>query len=183
MKLHELFEQFDNFDLIKDKFLELYPDQKDNIIGHEAAFYEIKNISKKSYLPNEDNMSIYVKQTEDDFGSEEEKETYVHVSGYVPNDEECVWWAIEFKPWAEWLNYPIWEESFKEFSKEELICHILWKMTFNGYTEEQVNEKREELDASVKEIDDAIENGTIDQITIPAEEFFKQIEEMGKKDE
>jgi len=105
-------------------------------------------------------------------------------------------WAIEFSPMYELANYPVKiskEMTIADWSKDgidnkkidfkpsitliELLYAIFWEISFFGNPMKRTKEK-EALDKSSKEIDEAIKNGTIDNITMSLEELeAKWVEE------
>jgi len=105
-------------------------------------------------------------------------------------------WAIELSPMYELANYPVKiskEMTIADWSKDgidnkkidfkpsitliELLYAIFWEISFFGNPTKRTKEK-EALDKSSKEIDEAIKNGTIDNITMSLEELeAKWVEE------
>lgn len=98
-------------------------------------------------------------------------------------------WAIEFSPMYELANYPIKvskEMMIDDWSKDniddkkidfkpsitliELLYTIFWEISFFGNPTKRIKVK-ETLDKSSKEIDEAIKNGTIDNMTVSLEEL------------
>jgi len=98
-------------------------------------------------------------------------------------------WAIELSPMYELANYPVKiskEMIIADWSKDgidnkkidfkpsitliELLYAIFWEISFFGNPTKRMKEK-EALDKSSKEIDEAIKNGTIDNITMSLEEL------------
>jgi len=47
-------------------------------------------------------------------------------------------YAIEFRPWAEWLDMDIDEETLSNYLESEIIVHCIWEMTFCGYDNDDV---------------------------------------------
>ena len=112
-------------------------------------------------------------------------------------------YAIEFSPLYKLADYSIkvfdkmyitnWEkkptDEFNEvidlkpsITLMELLYWSLWELSFFGSVETR-NKKCDEMDESCKEIDEAIKNGTIDQITKPID-LDKWMEEIeGDTDE
>lgn len=77
----------------------------------------------------------------------EDDQLYFSVSGYDPEDtlEHGMLWGLEYVDWAEWLSMEIKEDA--GLPPEEVLAHILWEMTWNGFTRERITEKRDELNA------------------------------------
>jgi hypothetical protein len=73
--------------------------------------------------------------------------SFIDVSGKIDGDPNS--YAIEFRPWAEWLGMIVEVEPPLVLSKTETVAHVLWEMTFAGYDEDQIQTQYEELCAPV----------------------------------
>lgn len=62
--------------------------------------------------------------------------------------------AYEFTEWETILGYQVYEENFKKFDVQDCIYAVLYEMSFNGMDRESQLERKEELDASVAEVDE-----------------------------
>lgn len=129
-------------------FLQLYPEEKKNILGFEEVFNELKTIN-----PTETDISIMVSHEKDDFDNEE----YVHVSGYNNHpednpDELTISLALEFTGWDEWLGMDLDKKSMMDFTELELISHCLYEMTFFGFDQESIQKEMDEMKKEVDEI-------------------------------
>ncbi|MAF24469.1 hypothetical protein CL634_02685 [bacterium] len=83
---------------------------------------------------------IQVRKKEDDLDPEEIIE-YIDVCLY--NESEDKTYAIDMTAWPELLNMRIEDCSSLDF--REVLAHILYEITFYGYTSATVEEKREEI--------------------------------------
>ena len=61
-------------------------------------------------------------------------------------------YAIEFVPWIDWISMFITQETLDSLSSEEIVAGCLYEMTFNGFSEEDVSDKKEKLVNTIKEI-------------------------------
>lgn len=61
---------------------------------------------------------------------------YYTVDGYSPNDDMD--YGLSLTPWGEWLGMEIDKEAIDTLTKEEILVHAMWEMTFNGYEEDEV---------------------------------------------
>ena len=93
-------------------FSKIYPDQISFLENYETVFNQLKILKPKS-----SSIYIIIDNVIDEFDNEE----YVNVSGYDnlkvstsknPITESL---ALEFTPWAEWLDMSIDKESIKSF--------------------------------------------------------------------
>ena len=62
--------------------------------------------------------------------------------------------AFEFSPWQEILGYKVNVGNLRSQGLQDCIYAVLTEMTFNGMTEESQNERRQELDASIKDFEE-----------------------------
>ena len=71
----------------------------------------------------------------------------VHVSLYCEEDEQT--YAMDFTPWEDLID----AEIRKEISLDDTttVAHILWEITFYGFSAGAVNEAKDELGKIIKE--------------------------------
>ena len=163
MNLKEMIDDFS-----KEKFKEEWGLQYENLYEQECDKYPVEPILEyidllKKVEPTPSEYSIVLEMIKEPWDDEE----YVCVNGRKNDDPQS--WAMELSTNSEWLGFEI--DCDLDISKEEMICHIIWEMTFFGFTDESRKEINDELDKRHKEIDYAIANGTIDDITVPLEEI------------
>jgi hypothetical protein len=178
MKFKELIDSV-HWEFIEDEFRSWYYKDKEaseyQLDGYRKVFDELKMIE-----PKDTDMRIYLKLIIwDEFENKLEEEPYVIVDGkngklqkesedfcyfQFKDDEdkerignEEISWGIEFEPWDIWLGMSIDEDTLKEFTKEEIVTHCLWEMTFCGYDQEDIQEQMNELQDRVKEIENMSE--------------------------
>ena len=197
MKLCELVSKYE-WKSISPRLTALYPDQNHVLDGYEHVFNMLK-----SKTPNDTKMRICIDWTTyDDIMKAElpKDECYAHVYGkngdlnksdeqwdmwlakYKDDPERLVEfkesgnkevrWAIEFSKWEEWAGMEI--EADPIFNDEDIIMHVMWEMTFMGFTEETIQEEMDIIDSRKAELDKWTEEGTLDEHTTSfdtAEEF------------
>jgi hypothetical protein len=118
---------------------DLYPDEENNSSGYREVYEKLLLLHA-----GDSQMSIVVKNCKDDFDGEE----YVDVSGihqHPQSQEERCSYAIEFRPWKEWLGMQIHPNSLSDFSELEIIAHCLYEMTFVGFKEEDIQEELQRI--------------------------------------
>jgi hypothetical protein len=117
-------------------------------------------------------MTINVNFVHDTLFSDE-SEDYYNVCGTYLNDNET--YGLEFENWDEWLGWDVLQESLDVFGELNCLCHILYEMTFNGYSQEDIQLEHDALKQSCDEIDKAIKSGDIGKFhTI--EELFNELD-------
>lgn len=153
---------------IKDKMIELYPDQESNIDGYKKVFEQLNTCIPSE---NKENMIIFVEYIEK---SKFNDEPYYAVFGkngkmksedtsipeewkeqYKDNDEEITW-ALGLSSFNEWAGYDIKDSCFDNYTGKDIICHCLFEMTFFGFDNKSIQETKDDLDKRVEEVD----NGT-----------------------
>lgn len=134
------------FEDIKKSLLELDQEQEDSIEGYLKVFNELR-LMKPKRRENEDWM-IDIRWVE---GEEEE---YIDVSmKWLNSDNPEELWAADFTAWEEWLAMKVDEDQVKKFGLIEYITFCLWEMTFDGFDEETINSRKEELESRCEDID------------------------------
>jgi len=172
--LRKVYKEYGWFE-ISDAMLEIYPDQEGNIDGYAEALTELLNTDP---LEKEPHMTIYVEMVTEPYQQEDgtiEEETYGHVFGRNGNTRRDVYsedgipidnfndefldqeesYAIELTPWDECLGMSV-ESSLGPL---ETVAHILWELTFFGYSNESVQKKANDLLSQYDEAREAFESG------------------------
>jgi hypothetical protein len=140
MKLTEIINR-NSWPSIEPVFLQLYFDDKEDILDYETAFGNLKLIS-----PTNSNITLDVSWVKDDSDEEE----FVYPSGYYNNPEdyqdgENHMLILDFISWDKWLGMDMDEQSIKNFSEPELISHCLFQMTLYGYNPKEIQETEVKL--------------------------------------
>ena len=125
----------------------------------------------KKITPVETEWSLVVKLEDPRINGmpSEGDEPFVHVYGVTPGSEET--WAMELSPNADWLGFEIDVQLDEATPIEDILCHIIWEMTFMGWFDEDRKLIKDDLDERTTEIDKWIEEGTIDEHTTTLDEI------------
>jgi len=161
-----------SWDGVKERFLELYEDQTENIEGYEYVFVQICTVESVPF-----DMVLYCDlATHETDPFIDEGEEWFNVYGrdgsyceFAPEHLET--FGLSFTPWDQWSDMEVDEGSRKKLSDTDIICHCLWEMTFYGFDQEKICEQLDELNERVQEAKDYPER------LIPAEEVFKRIKD------
>lgn len=70
-----------------------------------------------------------------------------HVYGIDPDDDM---WAIDFIPWAQWLDMEC--DYDANLTPAEFVAHCLYEMTYYGYNEEDVKGEFEKITKQVEAV-------------------------------
>ncbi|MCL4536202.1 MAG: hypothetical protein M1610_01200 [Nitrospirae bacterium] len=155
-----------SFKDVKSSLLALYPDQKKNINEYKNVFETLKQMRPRY---SKEGMVIDIKRVG------RGKNAYFDVSGICLEKDAKQSYALEYTPWSKWLGYEVSSKVLKRMSKEEIIAHCLWEMTFMGFTQNKI---RRELNKLKKRVED-IKTGKVK--TIPFEEVMTRLKEKVKK--
>ncbi|NHJ40325.1 MAG: hypothetical protein FK731_09860 [Asgard group archaeon] len=172
MILKELVRKFE-WNSLEKRMEELYPDMKENLSKFEIVLNELKKLKMEE---PEENITIIV----ENFSQEKEGEiiTWFEVTGFDPENE--YYYGISMMPWEKWLGMEINQKSIEEYSLKDLLVHILWEMTYYGFTQEEIREIKEQLSHPVKGDEDyeviELKNGL--QIEVPKRIFKESYQEI-----
>jgi len=116
------------FKEVKKRLGVLYPAQKKSMSGYEALY---RSLLKKRPRKSSTTIDLeWVKDKDSDGGG------YWDVHGREPNDDTR--WALDLSTFSQWLGFTIGQELPLRKDKVTLLCHILWEMTFHGYSDKEI---------------------------------------------
>lgn len=150
-----------NFRNVKEALLRLYPDQKKNIKGYRYVFQTLR-LLKPRY--NKEGMIIDIRKVG------RGRNAYFSVSGVCREKGIKQSFGIEYMPWSKWLGCEVNKQILKKMTKDEIVAHCLWEMTFMGFTQNKI---RRELNVLKRQVRD-IKDGKVK--TIPFEEVMQKLE-------
>jgi hypothetical protein len=143
MILHTLINKYTN-DQIIERLNSLYDDIHDESYLH--ALGEIRNLIPVLCTSG---MVISVGKVKDPLDDNVE---YFAVDGVVDGTP----YSIEFEPWSNWLGM---EVTYDGCDDLDALCYSLWEMTFMGYSQETIDNEREKLYDTMREVEEAIASG------------------------
>jgi hypothetical protein len=79
----------------------------------------------------------------------EAEATFIDVLLY--NEKEDETFALDFFPWSELIDMKIKRDEPLGLTDDEVLAHILWEITFWGYTESEVKKQKSITENSSKE--------------------------------
>lgn len=171
MTLKELFKK-KSWLSVREDLYHWYPDEEPNDHDYEAVFSKLQVMDGTN-----SDLKIVLRTVTDDTFSEE---PYVDVSGKKWESKDgngtgrYESYAIEFKPWEEWLGMEIDEISLREFTETEILSHCLFEMTFVGFDQKQIQKRYEEMKDLTEEIK-AITKGEKEGKLIPWEKIKREL--------
>ena len=159
----QLLENYD-FDAVWAEIVKWHPEEELlNEDGYRRVLSELKVMAPENtdvayvVIEKQDQRKEYKDSPEilATIGEDETERYWIDVSGLHLGDDTH--WAIEFMPWAQWLNLVVKADKL-ELTGDQLLAHIVWEMTFFGFEQEDAVEKKAELDLAVRELDDVLDN-------------------------
>jgi len=134
-----------SFMRVKEALLRLYPDQKKNINGYRDVFETLRHMRSRS---NKEGMVIDIRRVG------RGKNAYFSVSGICLEKDIQQSYALDYTPWSKWLGYEVDQSVLKKLSKEEIVAHCLWEMTFAGFTQGKIRRKINALKKQIKDVEE-----------------------------
>lgn len=135
----------------------------------DACVYKRDELQK--YCTTTTNHSLHSLDTLKTFSIDEITQ-YIHEI----NEGRPEGYAFEFSPWSEILGYQVSMGNVNRIELQDCIYAVLHEMTFNGMTEESQNERRQELETSIKEAEE------IDKLPLEErQKYYHDVEEVWKE--
>lgn len=128
------------FDDVFNRLCHYFESQSDSREGYESVFNEL--IAKKLKKHNINDLFIKVEIVNEDNCE------YLNTDGI--DIKKGTHYAIEFRPWADWVSMFITEETLNSLSKEDIVAGCLYEMTFFGFTEKRVMDEMKRIDESIE---------------------------------
>jgi hypothetical protein len=132
-----------SFEDIWDVLIENY---KDIVENHD----QYNNVFKKLFVlegaENIENIVIMIEKT----GLDSE-EVFYNVCGIKNLNEVMGRYNLSYMTWDKWLGYDVAGDTIAKYTPAEIVAHCIWEMTWNGFTEEQLQKRIEDLEWYVNE--------------------------------
>lgn len=159
MTVGELFKEL-RWEAVEKAIVTLYPDERPALPAYKEVFTQVR---EKEPSSDESGMTVHIKFVpESDFS-----EAHYSVDGKIPGDDD--FYALDFSTFAQWAAYLLSEEALTSLPLEEIAAHVLYEMTFYGFSDDVIQQKKRELEEAVEEV----ENGKAE--LIPMEEVLKRL--------
>lgn len=150
MKLKEIITT-SNWDTVRKVFLRNYPSQRKSIIGYELVY---KKLRAKS--PTTSTIELFCDKGELILKGDDQFHDIYGVDGTKREDGELEKFSLSLTAWSEWLGTSLSEKILNNYTKEEIISHCLFDMTFHGFSEAKIKKAKKELDIRLKDSQDPI---------------------------
>ncbi|MBE3586618.1 DUF6557 family protein [Desulfofundulus thermocisternus] len=123
MTVQELFRAV-SWDDVAGYIAGLYPDEVESLPGFEKVFLEVRECEP---VPDPQETMVCIELVENDDGD------YYDVYGCVPGEDKC--YALDFCLFREWAGFSVDGKLLREMQLPEITAHILWEMTFHGFSD------------------------------------------------
>jgi len=151
--------------ILKDLILKADPDKVAELLESkfEVTGVDIDNhldvLERLKYIvpePTTKNESLYMSEYEEEL-EDGTKYTDYDISRYTP-DDEFTYQGMLFSSWAQWVGYPIHENTLLMYSTDMIVAMSLWELTFNSFDEDECNDFKNDVKNKIEEI----KNGVIE---------------------
>jgi hypothetical protein len=154
MKLIELI-RLHSFAEVKERLCELYESQVECIDNYEDVYADL--MDSKYNIPYETDFVIHITH-EGDYelyatngtvlSDDENTRQYIPKSRW--NDEQT--FSIAMSDWHECLWMKIHEDTLHDYTEVDIICHLLFEITFYGWSCEEISNVALEIMQDVNDI-------------------------------
>lgn len=128
---------------VRDAFARLYPPDEDLSLTDCKLCPELEDVFAKvretTCAPDESGMTVYVRFVP----ASEYSEEYYSVFGQLPGDDTP--YSLELGPITRWASYLLAEETLCSLPAAEIVAHLLWEMTFHGFSDVQIARQAAEV--------------------------------------
>jgi len=130
------------FNVIYKTFLKDHSQDKiiDLSIKFEKAFGELKSVEQQNKTKN----LVVLNEVEN------EEEQIIDVCFYDDHEDEH--YALDFMDWGEVIECEV--VAPKKLNQTTIVAHVLWEITFWGFSREKINEEKKELNKAIKEVEE-----------------------------
>ncbi len=136
---------------VRKSILSNYPDQENVLKGYEIVY---KKLRSKAPLKSE--MVLVCELNEPFLKNDEPFYEMYGTNGTKREDGEFEKFSLSLSPWSKWLGSRFSETTLKNLTKEEIIAHCLYDMTFHGFSEADLKKAGQKLDKQVKDMESKI---------------------------
>ena len=144
MKLAELIAKVDPDEIVRE-ILAAYPDEAKNEAGYRRVLAQLAEMAME---PPKDGMAIVIAREPAD--APYSNEPWWHVYGRNAQDDAN--WALDFTPRGQWLGMQVRVKNV-DLTPAQMAAHALWEMTWHGFDEVEVKDRKDDLDAEIENLD------------------------------
>jgi hypothetical protein len=158
MKFKEIVNKVDWYD-VRDALVLSYEDSSGYLEEYLKVFKKFKTLEPidckgmklyveyNTIIENEEFVEVVGRDGKLQRESEDFEFIKKHIDEKFANSE--IIYALEMVEWAEWLDMEVPMSVIKVFSFPSIVAHCLYEMTFMGFDQEEVREKKELLEDSI----------------------------------
>lgn len=123
------------WDDVAERFKQFYPDYVESLERFKKVFDQVRTCVP---IPDPQGFVIFIDLIQD------EDECWYDVYGRVSGEKER--YGFDLCLFTEWAGFMVDENLLQQMSPQAIIAHILWEMTFYGYSEEDFISPKKELE-------------------------------------
>ena len=136
------------FEKVFERLCVWFDDQANSESGYRHVFEDL--LTRKPKKHNLSDMFINISSYTHADGD------WLDVEGVEPGKKK--YYGIEFCPWDDWISMFITQKTLDSFDKETIVAACLYEMTFFGFTEDKIENKKNELRNSIEDMKKEIES-------------------------
>lgn len=135
-----------DFESVFSRLIFWFSDQEKSKDAYKTVFDNLLRMSQNKHNLND----LFIKiETDKDLDCE-----YMDVYG-VKYNKSNIRYGLSFMSWSDWITMFIDNDTINSFSNEDIVAGCLYEMTFFGFSEEKVLDKRDKM---IEDIND-LKNG------------------------
>ncbi|MBN2259247.1 MAG: hypothetical protein JW702_01755 [Clostridiales bacterium] len=153
MKLNELIKKVE-FDEVWMEIKNAYdfPNKVKSV--YEGVYDELKEISINAQKSSDEAFTIGVCELEDVL----EPGVFVFDVFGISHDDSNRY-SLIMETWNNWISYDVLDKSVELYGTTIVLAHILYEITFYGYSSHDSKKKQEEITEELKGVQESIDNG------------------------
>jgi len=168
-----------DFQDVYESMIKLYYNNPDDDDNKEWVLNSYKEVYERLLVlePSKDKKLFTIsvtKEPDDEDDDGEVFEGFWDVCGRYENDTTC--YSPSLSTWSEWLGFTVIAEEVNDIGIYNYIAHVLWDMTFYGYTEDDLKEVKDSLLDITKDIEESIANNDMSKF-VSWDQIQKELDE------
>lgn len=164
MRFSELLKKYSRAEIAQ-AILECYPDQSEHIAGYQRALDDLLNMEGTE----KDDYALKVTLHED-----EDEDFYVVLCMELKTEED---FALDLTPWEEIVEMQVFIHP--DIGELHTLAHILWEITFHGWSNEEVKSTAAEIKGTMEDIESktqAISFDSVEDLIQAVEDDIKDLQ-------
>lgn len=128
-----------------------WPDEERNIRGYRSVYIKLLGVHGTRSNMFISGKYLYFDEY-DDNGNKLDKQSCCPGLSVVHKNRPHFRYSVDGFPWAEIVSMNITQDTLNNMTPEDIVAGVLFELTFNGFTEEKVNEFFKDLEARLNKM-------------------------------